>query len=152
MVDWKLNLANYFEELRILQQSKQEALENFIQFCEFVAEPAFESLQEELQEYHLRCRIKHERGRNITLSIFFRKSRIENFQYIIQLPKNALELTLRLRIRGRKNKSTHFQESEHPFMEKIEPREVLKLEKAALIQDVIEHFRHFNFEAFTASD
>jgi hypothetical protein len=152
MVDWKLNLANYFEELRILQQSKQEALENFVHFCEFVAEPAFESLQEELQEYNLRCRIKHERGRSITLSIFFPKSRIENFQYIIRLPKNALELTLKLKIRGRKNTSTPFQESEHPFMEKVEPRNVLKLEKSALLQDVIEHFRHFNFEAFTAAE
>ena len=46
MVDWKLNLANYFEELRILRESKQEALDNFNQFCEFIAEPAFESLED----------------------------------------------------------------------------------------------------------
>jgi len=152
MVDWKLNLANYFEELRILQQSKQEAQDNFVQFCEFIAEPAFESLEEELQEYHIRCKIKHQRGKSMGLSIFYPKSRIENFQYIIELPKNALELTMQLRTRGRKNRSSPFQESEQPFMPKVEPREMLKLDKTALIQDVIEHLRHFNFEAFTAGN
>ncbi len=152
MVDWKLNLANYFEELRILQESKQEALDNFEQFCEFVAEPAFESLQEELQQYGIRSRTRTERGKSIALLIYFPKSRIDNFHYVIRLPKNALELTLKLKIRGRKNKSSPFQDSEQPFMKDIAPREVLKLEKSAVIQDVIEYYRHFNFEVFTAQD
>jgi hypothetical protein len=152
VVDWKLNLANYFEELRILQESKQEALENFGQFCEFVAEPAFESLEEELQPYGIRSKIKTERGKSISFMIYFPKSRIENFHYIIRLPKNSLELTLKLKIRGRKSKSSPFEDREQPFMKEIAPREVLKLEKSALIQDVIEFYRHFNFEAFTAQD
>ncbi len=152
MVDWKLNLANYFEELRILQESKQEARENFTQFCEFVAEPAFESLEEELQQYGIRSKIKIERGKSIAFLINFPKSRIDNFHYIIRLPKNSLELTLKLKIRGRKNKYSPFQESEQPFMKDIAPREVLKLEVSALIQDIIEFYRHFNFEVFTAPD
>jgi hypothetical protein len=152
MVDWKLNLANYFEELRILQESHQEAVDNFRQFCEFIAEPAFESLEEEFQQYAIRSKIVHQRGKSIALSINFSKSRIENLQYIILLPKQSLELRLRLKIRGRKNKSSPFQQKELPFMEKIPAREILKLEKAVLIQDVIEHFRHFNFEAFTTAE
>ncbi len=152
MVDWKLNLANYFEEMRILQESKQESMDNFNQFCEFIVEPAFESLEEELKQYSIRTSVKRQRDRAITLHIFFPKSRIENLQYIIRLPKNSLELTLQLRVRGRKNRSSPFQEADLPFMEKIAPREVLKMDKSALIQDVIEHFRHFNFEAFTSPD
>ncbi len=152
MVDWKLNLANYFEELRILQESHQEAVDNFRQFCEFIAEPAFESLEEELKQYAIRTKIVHQRGRSITLIFNFPKSRIDNFQYIILLPKRALELRLKLRIRGRKNKSSPAQQNEIPFMDKIPAQEILKLEKNVLIQDVIEHFRHFNFEAFTSAE
>jgi hypothetical protein len=84
--------------------------------------------------------------------IFFPRSRIDNFQYIVRLPKNALELTLRLQIRGRKNRTSPFQESELQFMEKLASGDILKMEKAALIQDVIEHYRHFNFEAFTSPE
>ena len=152
MVDWKLNLANYFEEMRILQESKQEALDNFNQFCEFIAEPAFESLEEELKQYSIKTSVKRLRDRAIVLHIYFPKSRIDNLQYIIRLPKNSLELTLQLRVRGRKNRSSPFQEKDLPFMEDIAPRDVLKIEKPALIQDVIEHYRHFNFEAFTSPD
>ena len=97
MVDWKLNLANYFEELRILQESKQEAIDNFNQFCEFIAEPAFESLEEEFKQYNIRTTVKRQRGRTMEFHIFFPRSRIDNFQYIVRLPKNALELTLRRR-------------------------------------------------------
>jgi hypothetical protein len=152
VVDWKLNLANYFEELRILQESKQETLDNFNQFCEFIAEPAFESLEEELKQYNIRTSIKRQRGRSMELHIFFPKSRIENLQYIIQLPKNSLELTLKLKIRGRKNRSRPYLESELPFMEKIASRDVLKMDITTLIQDVIEHYRHFNFEAFISPE
>jgi hypothetical protein len=152
MVDWKLNLANYFEELRILQESKQEALDNFNQFCEFIAEPAFESLEEEFKQHSIRTSIKRRRGRTMEFYIFFPKSRIDNFQYVIQLPKNALELTLKLKIRGRKNRSSPFQENELPFMEKIAPGDILKMEKTTLIQDVIEFYRQFNFQAFTAPE
>jgi len=152
MVDWKLNLANYFEELRILQESKQEARDNFNQFCEFIAEPAFESLEEELKQYSIRTSVKRQQGSTMAFHIFFQKSRIDNLQYIIQLPKNSLEMTMQLKVRGRKNRSSPFQETERPFMETIAPRDILKIEKSAVIQDVIEHYRHFNFEALTSPE
>ncbi len=150
--DWKVNLANYFEEVKILEISKQETLENFKQFCEFIAEPAFESLEEEIIPYRLRVKIRRVRKSSISFHFFFGRSRIENFQYFICLPKNSLELDLKLRLRGRKNKSSPFQESDEKFMPDVPREDLLKLEKDVLVQDVIEHYRSFTFEAFSAPD
>lgn len=150
--DWNVNLANYFEELKILEASKQETLENFTQFCEFIAEPAFESLEEEIKPYKIRVKIRRVRKSSISFHFFFGRSRIENFQYLICLPKNSLELDLILRIRGRKNKSSPFEESEEKFMPDMQREDLLKLEKNVLMQDVIEHYRSFTFEAFSAPD
>ncbi len=150
--DWKVNLANYFEELKILETSKQETLENFKQFCEFIAEPAFESLEEEITPYKLRVKISRVRKRSISFHFFFGRSRIENFQYHICLPKNSLELDLKLRIRGRKNKSSPFEENDEKFMPDVPREDLLKLEKDVLVQDVIEHYRSFTFEAFSTPD
>ena len=50
--DWKEDLASLFEDLFIIAGSKQETLMNFNQFCEFIAEPAFESMKDEY--YQLR--------------------------------------------------------------------------------------------------
>ena len=46
--DWKAKLISYFEESRIIQTSIMETLDNFNHFSEFVVEPAFEALSEEL--------------------------------------------------------------------------------------------------------
>jgi hypothetical protein len=150
--DWKVNLANYFEELKILETSKQETLENFKQFCEFIAEPAFESLEEEIAPYKLRVKIGRIRKSSISFHFFFGRSRIENFQYLICLPKNSLELDLKLRIRGRRNKSSPFEESETKFMPDVAREGLLKMEKDVLVQDVIERYRSFTFEAFSTPD
>jgi len=150
--DWKVDLANYFEELKILETSKQETLENFKQFCEFIAEPAFESLEEEIKPYKVRVKVSRIRKRAVSFHFFFGRSRIENFQYTICLPKNALELDLVLRARGRRNRSSPFEESEERFMPDVQREDLLKLEKDILVQDVIEHYRNFTFEAFSTPD
>lgn len=150
--DWKANLANYFDELRILQTSQEETLNNFDQFCEFIVEPAFESLAEELDQYRIKSKTKRVKGRSISFHIFYEQSGIDNFQYTLYLPKNSLELDLKLKIRGRKHKSEPFQDKEMSFLEKIKPSNILKLDKAELIQDIIEHYRNFNFEAFTSPE
>lgn len=150
--DWKANLANYFDELRILQTSQQETLDNFDQFCEFIVEPAFESLGEELSQYRIKSKSKRVKGSSITFHIFYEQSGIDNFQYTIYLPKNSLELNLRLKIRGRQDKTQPFQDKELSFLAKIKPANILKLDKAELIQDVIEHYRSFNFEAFSSPE
>lgn len=147
--DWKDDLASYFEEYRILEESKVETLENFEHFAEFVAEPAFESVQEELKTYKVKSRIKKLKAKWISFQIYFPKSNVENFEYIIILPKNAVELSLVLVIKGRKMKKGMVQSEEKPFMAGLKGEKVLKLKKEDLIADVVEHYRNFNFSAFS---
>ena len=61
--DWKENLASFFEGYRIIEKSKDETIKNFDQFCEFVVEPAFESLGEELENYRITSKIKRDKGK-----------------------------------------------------------------------------------------
>jgi len=147
--DWKENLASFFEGYRIIERSKNDTLKNFYQFCEFVAEPAFESLQEELKKYRVPSKIRKSRGRSITFQINFPNSRIENFLYTIKFPKNSIELRLQLHIRGRSSKKSSLEQKELPFMKDTAPLEVLKIKIEDLIQDVIEHYRNFCFETAT---
>lgn len=146
--DWRANLARYFEEYRILKNSIKETKDNFEQFCEFVVEPALESLENELEQYAISTKISREKGKSITFQINFAKTRIDNFLYTIFLPKNSLELELFLKVKGRVNKKSHHQEKTEPFMQEVKAPDILKLDKDALILDVIEHYRSFNFETF----
>jgi hypothetical protein len=59
---------------------------------------------------------------------------------------------LRIRVRGRKNTRSPWEENEGPFMENVAPADILKLEKEDLIQDIIEHFKDFNFRVLTSPD
>lgn len=149
--DWKKNLRNFFEEYSIIETSKKETLDDFSQFCEFIVEPAFESLAEALKEFGMGSKHKRAKGKSVTFQINFPGSRIDNFQYIIVLPKNSLELKLKLRLRGRKNRRSMVEEEECPFMEGISPRDILKLKREDIIQDIIRYYRKFTFEAITNS-
>lgn len=151
-IDWKANLSRYFEEARIIQSSKQEALEDFDQFCEFVAEPTFENLGDELEQFEIKTRQQRAKGKWISLLFYFSGSRIDNFTYTIELPKNSLELKLQLKIKGRKDKKSPPQVSVEPFMPDYSSDQLLKLDKAELIQDIIEHYRNFNFTALTSPE
>lgn len=145
--DWKVELANFFEELRILRASKQESINDFNQFCEFVVEPAFESLEDELIQYGIKSKIIKIKGRSIAFQINFVKSRIGHFKYIIVLPKGSLSLKLKLRLRGRKTKKDPAEEKTMDFMKKTNPEDVLDLDKEEVIQDVIEKYRNFIYES-----
>jgi hypothetical protein len=138
--DWKTKLANFFEELRIIQSSISETLMDFSHFCEFIVEPAFEILGEELNQYHLSSSIKKIKDKSISLQIVFPKSSIDNYYYTISLPDSAVELKLRLRSGGQADFT------EEPFMEEVGPKELLQLEKDTLIKDIIRHYRKFCFE------
>ncbi|MDH4219569.1 MAG: hypothetical protein OEY18_10040 [Candidatus Aminicenantes bacterium] len=150
--DWKEDLTDFFEEFSIIETSKKEALEDFDQFCEFIVEPAFESLAGALKELGIKSKSKRTKGKSISFQINFSGSRIDNFQYIICLPKNSLEMRLKLRIRGRKNKKSVMGEKEESFMEAVNPVGVLKLKKEDIIQDVIRHYRNYILEALTSSE
>jgi hypothetical protein len=146
-IDWKDELARFFDDLRIVDECKAEAPEKFNQFCEFIAESSFEGLAEELRNYGIKSKIRKEKGKWIAFEMNFPKSRVDNFHYVIRLPKNSLDLKLRLLIRGRKNKKSQIEEKEVPFMKDIRPSDVLKLSKDALIQDVIKQYKKFIYEA-----
>lgn len=149
--DWKDDLRSFFEEFTIVETSKKETLEDFDQFCEFIAEPAFESLAEALKEFKIKGKILRTKGKSIAFQTNFPGLRIDNFQYIIFLPKNSLELRLKLQIRGRKNSRSVMEKKEEPFMESVSPRGVLKLKKEDIIQDVIGHYRNFVLTALASS-
>ena len=149
--DWKNNLANAFEEISIIQKSKKEAKEQFRQFCEFVAEPAYELFSEELKVYGFRSKWFMNEA-SITFQINFGRTPVENFQYTLYLPKNSVELVLKLRVRGRKDRSDPLEEKEEPLTRKLMETEPLKWHKEDLIQDLIEHYRIFQFKSLTSQD
>lgn len=141
--DWKDNLATLLEDTKVIEKSKKETLENFDQFCEFIAEPAFESLMDELKKYRIKAKFKRAKRKHIDFQINFQGSRVDHFHYIIHLPENSIELKLKLQIKGRKNKNGRLASQEEHFMERIKPSELLKLAKEDIIQDVIEHYKNF---------
>jgi len=145
--DWKVELANFFEELRIIKASKQETLKDFNQVCEFVIEPAFESLEDELIQYGIKSKIIKIKGKSITFQINFGKSNISNFKYMIYLPKGSLNLKLKLKLRGRRTKKSESEERETDFMTEVSPENILDLDKEEVIQDIIEKYRNFVYES-----
>jgi hypothetical protein len=149
--DWKKALSSFFEEYSIIETSKKETLDDFDQFCEFIAEPAFESLSEALKGFGIRSGAKRARGKSITFQINFPGSRIDNFHYSICLPKNSVELRLTLRLRGRKNRREVMEERQFPFMDGTGPGGVLKLKKEDIIGDIITTYREFVLESLTSS-
>ena len=149
--DWKKDLSGFFEEYAIIETSKKETLDDFDQFCEFIAEPAFENISGELKEFGIRSKSKRIKGKSITLHINFPGSRIDNFHYAICLPKNSIELRLTLRIRGRKNAKSVMEEKHIPFMNGVNPKGVLKLKKEDIIHDIIRRYRDFVLESLTTS-
>jgi hypothetical protein len=149
---WKDHLRSYFENLRIIEKSKSDTLENFNQFCEFIAEPAFEALEQELKSYSIKVRLQKSRGRFIGIKINFPKSKVGNFHYTIWLPKNSVELKLRLKIKGRRNRKDALLEREEAFMSGKTPYDIMKLSKEDLIQDIIDHYRDFLYEALTSPE
>jgi len=145
--DWKDELASFLDDLRVVDECKVEAPEKFNQFCEFIAESSFEGLSEELKSYGIKSKVRKEKGKSIAFEVNFPKSRVDNFHYVIRLPNNALDLKLRLLIRGRMNKKSQIEEKEVPFMKHIKPSDVLKLPKEELTHDVIQHYKKFIYEA-----
>jgi hypothetical protein len=150
--DWKTELRNHFENVRILAKCQHETLIHFDQFCEFIVEPAFENLAEEIASFGVKLKFQKTKGRDIRLSLSFPGSKDEQFQYKIFIPKNAVELKLGLATKGRKNLKSDFKTKEADFMPRLSPAEVLKMTKEDVILDVLEHYRNFSYEALTSPD
>lgn len=150
--NWKDSLRACFENIEVLERCKRETAENFKQFCEFIAEPAFEALAEELREYGIKAKFWTLKGKSISLQLSFPHSKVDNFYYIISLPKNSIQLKLRLQIRGRRTERSSLKEIEADFSEKFAPAKVMKIAKEELIESVIEFYKNFTYEAQTTPE
>ncbi len=150
--DWKTELKNHFENVRILAKCQAETLIHFEQFCEFIVEPAFEALAEEIASFGVKLKFQKSKGRDIRLSLSFPGSKDEQFQYKILLPKNSVELRLGLVTKGRKNLKTDFKTEEGEFMPGMSSAAVLKLDKETIILDILGHYRDFIYKALTSPD
>jgi len=151
-IDWKTELTNHFENIRVIERCQTETILHFDQYCEFIAEPAFESLADELALFRIKSRQQKTKGHDIRFVICFPGTKDEQFQYRVALPKNAVELRLKLQVRARRTPKTDYQTTEEDFMPGLSPLEVLKMEKDDVIHDVIEHYRNFCYAALTSPD
>ncbi len=148
--NWPEKLKSAFDELAAIDQRKKQTLTDFAHFYEFIAEPAFEVLADELRKHKVKARFSRVRGRSAQFIMNFPGSRIDSFHYELILPKNSVDLQLTVRIRGRKSLTSPLDEKEAPFLEALSPAEVLKTTKEALIQDIIARYRSYMIEARTS--
>lgn len=147
--DWREELAKCFEDVHILSASIKEAQDHFDSFCELIVSPAFKALKEELALHKVGAKIHKIKGKSITLQMNFIKSSICQFQYKIVLPKNSVQLGLKVFVSGRKNKKALLEDNEFPFLGGIAPSAVMNLPQEDLIRDVIEFYRNFIFTSIT---
>ncbi len=150
--NWKKVLQDCFEKIRLIERCQKEVKENFAQFCEFIAEPAFEVLEEALKDYGLKAWLKTEGTNLIRFEISFPKSKEVQFSYGIFLPPNSIQMRLKLIIRGRQGKNAAFKEKVESFMANISPENILAISKEELIEDVLSRYRDFMIETLTSTE
>lgn len=150
--EWKKRLKDCFEGIRVLERCRKETRDNFRQFCEFIAEPAFESLAGELKEYGVRAGFRMSGEESIVFVTRFPDSRAEQFHYILGLPGNYVELRMNIRLRWRKSKAGVFAESVEPFMSDVPPEQILKLAQEELILDVIERYGRLSYQSLVSPE
>ncbi len=145
--NWKEMLAKCFEDNQILVSSIHEVREAFDNFCEFIAEPGFAHLKEEMNVYNIGAKIQKTKESSISFLTNFAKSSICQFQYTIYLPKNSIQLKLKSKVGGRKNKKGMVEMNEYPFMEGLAPSDLMEITQEDFIIDVIYHYRNFIFSS-----
>lgn len=151
-INWKTELTHHFDSLRVIERCQTETIGYFNQFCEFIAEPAFESLADELALFRIKSRQKKNKDRDIRFSVCFPGTKDDQLHYRISLPKNAVELRLKLQVKARRTPTADYQTTDEDFMPGLFPLEVLKMDKDDVIHDIIEHYRRFCYAALTSPD
>ncbi|MBN2198459.1 MAG: hypothetical protein JW747_01265 [Candidatus Aminicenantes bacterium] len=147
---WKERLRNVLGDFDLLEKCKRDTLDNFQQFCEFIAEPAFESLRLEFRRHRIKTSYGRLKKRAVYFRVNFRRSRADNFYYVLILPANAVEMRLRLLLRGRRAPHAALEDREEAFLPLLAPSEVMKIDREALILDVITRYQEFNYRARTS--
>jgi hypothetical protein len=151
-VDWKKDLANHFENVRVIELCQAETVAQFDQFCEFIAEPAFEALTDELAEYKIRSTQARTKGRNIRFAICFPGLKEDQFHYRISLPRNSVELRLKLEIKARRTPKAEYDTIQEDFMPGLFPFKVLRMDKDEVVADIVRHYTGFCYTALTSPD
>jgi len=150
--NWKDDLKACFDDLRVIATCRAEALERFVEFCDYVVEPAFEALEGEFLRFQVKSKYRTVPGASTHLGVRFPRSRVDQFHYILWMPKNSVELKLKITIQGRRSPAGPLEEKTMPFIVKSTAKEILKIEIDALAQDVIARYRKFLFEGVLGSD
>jgi hypothetical protein len=150
--DWKTELQNHFENIRVIELCQAETVAQFEQFCEFIAEPAFETLADELVLRRIKSRQLKNKGRSISFIICFPETKEDQFQYRISLSKNAVELRLKLQVKARRTPKTDYQTTEEDFMPGLFPFKVLRMDKDEVLSDIVKHYCNFCYAALTSPD
>lgn len=150
--NWKETLAKCFEDNQILVSSIHETREKFDNFCEFIAEPSFAQLKEELDFHKVGAKTQSVKGYSISFQANFARSSISQFQYTVYLPKNSIHLELKSRVGGRKNKKGIVEMNLCPFMEGAAPSAVMEVSQEDFIHDVIRHYRNFLFNSTVSAE
>ena len=150
--DWKVDLKGCFIDAKVLEKCREEAFEHFDQFCEYVAEAAFEALAEEFLGYQVKTRSWKVQGKSIHLEIRFPRSRVDQFHYILWMPRHSVELKLKLTVKWRRTPLGTLEEKTVPFLEKASPTEILKIDKDSMAQDVIARYRKYLYETAVAPE
>ena len=151
-IDWKKELTSHFENIRVIELCQAETVGQFDQFCEFIAEPAFEALGDELALFRIKSSQQKTKGKSVRFAICFPDSKDEQFHYRISLPKNAVELRLKLQIKARRTPKTEYQTTDEDFMPGLFPFKVLRMDKEEVIADVVKHYTGFCYTALTSPD
>ncbi|MGB7297018.1 MAG: hypothetical protein WBC70_15645 [Candidatus Aminicenantales bacterium] len=149
--DWKDRLRMLIDSVSVLERCQRETRENFKQFCEFIAETAFESLAEEMKEHKIKAKFWTESGKSTGIRLDFPSSRVPAFHYIVSLPPNSVQMKLRLQVKGPASTDGPSQDIEKVFMESLPPDRILKVGKEDFLEDIIEHFKNYVYTALTSA-
>jgi hypothetical protein len=143
---WKQDLRSCLDDLRVIDRCRGEAVGQFERFCDYVAEPAFKALAEEFEGYEIKGQAIRIVGSSIQFEIRFPKSHEDQFHYALWLPNNAVELKMKLTIRGRKAPGGPMEEKTLPFLPKASASEILRIGQDELAQDVVARYKKFLYE------
>ena len=103
-----------------------------------------------MKQYKIKCKFWTRKGRSTGIEFDFPSSGVNSFHYIILLPKNAVQMKLRLQIKGRKSPQAALEEFEEAFMEGVPADKVIKISKEELLNNIVECFRNYTYEALTS--
>ncbi len=142
--DWRQGLKDIFDGARILEKSKADTLACFEQFCEFIFEPAFESLAD--------AKMQKVKGREVRVALTFRGSKDEQFIYRLLLPKNSIELRLTVVVESRKTRRADLHSVSETFKPGLRTADILKLDKEDVVLDIIGRYRSVVYESLTSPD